>query len=257
MSASSTRPSRVLDAIEERPRLAGRAGRGHRASRAPPPIAWPPPSRPTAWFAATTRAGSPWASASSPWGGRRPRPCPWPRPPRTALATLRDATGESVQLYVRDGDRRVCVAALESPHGLRTIVPLGAALPLGVGSAGRVLAAAARTGPARMGGQRGRAGGGGGVGVARRCATAPGGWSPRSACRARSSAPPASPATATAPRWWRRPAGWSATPACGKSDGVSERPLAAIDIGTNSFHMVVARVGEVDGGVAGRARRSR
>ena len=29
-----------------------------------------------------------------------------------ALAELRDATGESVQLYVRDGDRRVCIAAL-------------------------------------------------------------------------------------------------------------------------------------------------
>ncbi len=56
-----------------------------------------------------------------------------------ALAELRDATGESVQLYVRDGERRVCVAALQSPHGLRTIVPLGASLPLGVGSAGRVL----------------------------------------------------------------------------------------------------------------------
>jgi DNA-binding IclR family transcriptional regulator len=58
-----------------------------------------------------------------------------------ALAELRDATGESVQLYVRDGDRRVCVAALESLHGLRTIVPLGASLPLDVGSAGRLLAA--------------------------------------------------------------------------------------------------------------------
>jgi len=56
-----------------------------------------------------------------------------------ALAALRDATGESVQLYVRDGDRRVCLASLESPHGLRTIVPLGAALPLGLGSAGRLL----------------------------------------------------------------------------------------------------------------------
>ncbi len=56
-----------------------------------------------------------------------------------ALAELRDATGESVQLYVRDGDRRVCIAALESPHGLRTIVPMGASLPLDVGSAGRVL----------------------------------------------------------------------------------------------------------------------
>jgi DNA-binding IclR family transcriptional regulator len=58
---------------------------------------------------------------------------------RPALLELRDATGESVQLYVRDGDRRVCVEALESPHGLRTIVPVGAVLPLDLGSAGRVL----------------------------------------------------------------------------------------------------------------------
>jgi DNA-binding IclR family transcriptional regulator len=58
---------------------------------------------------------------------------------RPAMASLRDQTGESVQLYVRDGDVRVCVAALESPHGLRTIVPVGAALPMDVGSAGRVL----------------------------------------------------------------------------------------------------------------------
>lgn len=56
-----------------------------------------------------------------------------------ALAVLRDATAESVQLFVRDGDDRVCIAALQSPHGLRTIVPLGARLPLSVGSAGRVL----------------------------------------------------------------------------------------------------------------------
>lgn len=57
----------------------------------------------------------------------------------SALAALRDATGESVQLYVREGEHRVCIASLESPHGLRTIVPVGATLPLDRGSAGRVL----------------------------------------------------------------------------------------------------------------------
>jgi len=57
----------------------------------------------------------------------------------SALEALREATGESVQLYVREADRRICVASLESPHGLRTIVPLGASLPLEVGSAGKVL----------------------------------------------------------------------------------------------------------------------
>jgi DNA-binding IclR family transcriptional regulator len=58
------------------------------------------------------------------------------RPP---MERLRDETGESVQLYVRRGDRRHCVASLESPHGLRTIVAVGASLPLDVGSAGKVL----------------------------------------------------------------------------------------------------------------------
>jgi len=56
-----------------------------------------------------------------------------------AMEDLRDVTGESVQLYVRDGDARVCVAALESPHGLRTIVQIGSVLPMGRGSAGRIL----------------------------------------------------------------------------------------------------------------------
>ena len=55
------------------------------------------------------------------------------------LEELRAATGESVQLYVVDGDRRVCVAALDSPHELRTFIARGAVLPLDVGSAGRVL----------------------------------------------------------------------------------------------------------------------
>jgi DNA-binding IclR family transcriptional regulator len=58
---------------------------------------------------------------------------------RPALERLRDATGESVQLYVRRGDERVCVLALESPHSLRTIVPVGAVLPLDRGSAGHAL----------------------------------------------------------------------------------------------------------------------
>jgi DNA-binding IclR family transcriptional regulator len=57
-----------------------------------------------------------------------------------ALAQLRDATGESAQLYVRHGDARICLASLESPHGLRTIVATGAVMPLDQGSGGRVLA---------------------------------------------------------------------------------------------------------------------
>lgn len=55
------------------------------------------------------------------------------------LRALRDETGESVQLFVVDGDQRRCVVSLQSPHGLQWIVPEGVLLPLGRGSAGRVL----------------------------------------------------------------------------------------------------------------------
>jgi DNA-binding IclR family transcriptional regulator len=56
------------------------------------------------------------------------------------LAVLRDQTGESAQLYVRAGNTRICLVSLESPHGLRTIVAVGAALPMDRGSAAKVLA---------------------------------------------------------------------------------------------------------------------
>ncbi|MDP9457329.1 MAG: IclR family transcriptional regulator [Actinomycetota bacterium] len=60
---------------------------------------------------------------------------------RPALTALRDATGESTQLYVREGDARVCVATVERATGLKTTVPVGAVLPLVLGSAGKVLLA--------------------------------------------------------------------------------------------------------------------
>ena len=61
---------------------------------------------------------------------------------RPVLAALRDETGESVQLYVREGERRVCVASVErAGGGLRDTVPVGAVLPLDRGSGGKVLLA--------------------------------------------------------------------------------------------------------------------
>jgi DNA-binding IclR family transcriptional regulator len=60
-----------------------------------------------------------------------------------AMRELRQQSGESVQLYVREDDARRCVVSLQSPHALRWIVPEGSLLPLGVGSAGRVLTGAA------------------------------------------------------------------------------------------------------------------
>ena len=76
------------------------------------------------------------------------------------LIQLRDATGESAQLYRLAGGRvgggggmgglgrggggtdvRVCVAAAERASGLRDTVPVGAALPMTAGSAAQVLLA--------------------------------------------------------------------------------------------------------------------
>jgi DNA-binding IclR family transcriptional regulator len=60
---------------------------------------------------------------------------------RPVLEGLRDESGESTQLYVREGEQRVCVAAVERVTGLRDTVPVGAVMPLSRGSAGKVLLA--------------------------------------------------------------------------------------------------------------------
>jgi DNA-binding IclR family transcriptional regulator len=57
------------------------------------------------------------------------------------LPQLRETTGESVQLYRREGTSRVCVAALEPTAGLRDTVPVGARLPMTAGSGAKVLLA--------------------------------------------------------------------------------------------------------------------
>ena len=58
---------------------------------------------------------------------------------RPVLERLVSTTGESVQLYVREGDNRRCILSLQSPHGLRWIITEGEVYPLGRGSAGHVL----------------------------------------------------------------------------------------------------------------------
>jgi DNA-binding IclR family transcriptional regulator len=65
------------------------------------------------------------------------------------LPRLRDITGESVQLYRRDGMHRICVSAAEPPSGLRDTVPVGARLPMTAGSGAKVLAAWADPGTQR------------------------------------------------------------------------------------------------------------
>ena len=55
------------------------------------------------------------------------------------LTALRDHTGESAQLYRRQGDHRICVAAAERPVGLRDSLPGGAprTRPAGAAAPGR------------------------------------------------------------------------------------------------------------------------
>ena len=57
------------------------------------------------------------------------------------LDRLHQATSESVQLYVRSGEHRLCIAARDAGTGLRDSVPVGALLPLDAGSGGKVLLA--------------------------------------------------------------------------------------------------------------------
>lgn len=71
---------------------------------------------------------------------------PWGEAAGPALAALVEATGESAQLYVREGDARRCLLSRDSAHELRSVVVEGARLPLEVGSAGRVLRDPASTG---------------------------------------------------------------------------------------------------------------
>ncbi len=56
------------------------------------------------------------------------------------LDQLRTATGETVQLWVRRVDERVCTLSLDSTQELRVALPQGSRLPLPAGSSGRLLA---------------------------------------------------------------------------------------------------------------------
>lgn len=52
------------------------------------------------------------------------------------MEVLRDETGETVSLHVRSGDKRVCVAEIQSHEPVRRVVPLGLTLPLHTGATG-------------------------------------------------------------------------------------------------------------------------
>jgi IclR family KDG regulon transcriptional repressor len=77
---------------------------------------------------------------------------------RPHMESLLERVNESVSLYVREGEHRYPVERIESSHEMRIVVALGQRLPLGKGSAGKVLsmtaAAAAEAGAVMTRGER-------------------------------------------------------------------------------------------------------
>ena len=152
-------------------RRAGQSGPGASRPSRPTPTRWPSCAtgpdcrgRPrTGWRSAWRCTACSRATRDGRWrpgpragraGRRRPAIRWWPRP-RACCRRLRDTTGESVQVYRRDGLSRVCVAAAEPASGLRDTVPLGARLPMTAGSGAKVLTAWAEpSDPARGAGGR-------------------------------------------------------------------------------------------------------
>lgn len=57
------------------------------------------------------------------------------------MERLRDALGETVSLYLRDGRERIRIQAVQSPQAIRRVAPVGVRLPLYVGASSKVLIA--------------------------------------------------------------------------------------------------------------------
>lgn len=57
-----------------------------------------------------------------------------------SLSELRDATGETAQLWIRRGNERICQVSVDSQHELKATLPAGSRLTLPNGSSGRLLA---------------------------------------------------------------------------------------------------------------------
>jgi DNA-binding IclR family transcriptional regulator len=57
------------------------------------------------------------------------------------MERLRDQVGETISLYIRDGDERVRVQAVQGNQAIRRVAPVGARMPLFVGASSKVLLA--------------------------------------------------------------------------------------------------------------------
>jgi IclR family KDG regulon transcriptional repressor len=57
------------------------------------------------------------------------------------MERLRDEVGETISLYVRDGNERIRIQAVQSRLAVRRVAPVGARLPLVVGASSKILVA--------------------------------------------------------------------------------------------------------------------
>lgn len=57
------------------------------------------------------------------------------------MERLRDLLGETISLYIRDGDERIRIQAVQGNQAIRRVAPVGARLPLYVGASSKVLIA--------------------------------------------------------------------------------------------------------------------
>lgn len=66
------------------------------------------------------------------------------------MERLRDLIGETISLYVRDGNERIRIQAVQSNQAIRRVAPIGARLPLNVGASSKVLIAFAESDVQRL-----------------------------------------------------------------------------------------------------------
>jgi IclR family KDG regulon transcriptional repressor len=57
------------------------------------------------------------------------------------MERLRDTVGETISLYIREGNERIRIQAVQSHQAIRRVAPVGARLPLYVGASSKVLLA--------------------------------------------------------------------------------------------------------------------
>ena len=205
----------VLGALEAGPRQPGRAGRRPPGCPGRPRTGWPRRWRTTGCSPATLQGRFVLGPRLGELADRRRRGPAARPPPSRCSPQLRDVTGESAQLYRRQGDSGSASPRAERLSGLRDTVPVGAMLPMAAGSAAQILLAweeperlhrglrgrkftghhAGRGTPPRLGAERRRARAGRGLGV--RAGARPGRPGGRRGLRLRAdraAEPPARPA---------------------------------------------------------------